>query len=221
GVLATLAPGAGQDLVVSHTITQAEVDANGPAINTGTADSNETPLTSSSVTTPITYAPALSVLKTVTSVTDTNTDSKTDAGDVIHYNLHVSNTGDVTLTGVVVTDPLTGNPAGVLATLAPGAGQDLVVSHTITQAEVDANGPVINTGTADSNETPLTSSSVTTPITYTPALSILKTVTSVTDTNTDSKTDAGDVIHYNLHVSNTGDVTLTGVVVTDPLTGNP
>src|SRR5436190_1018822 len=102
---------------------------------------------------------------------------------------------------------MSGNPAGVLATRAPGAGQDLVVSHTITQAEVDANGPVINTGTADSNETPVTASTVTTSVTDAPTFSLLNSVTSVTDTNTDSKTDAGDVIHYNLHVSNTGDVT--------------
>jgi len=39
---------------------------------------------------------------------------------VIHYNIHVANTGNVTLTGLTVTDPLTGNPAGVVSTLAVG-----------------------------------------------------------------------------------------------------
>src|SRR5436190_1373939 len=95
----------------------------------------------------------LSIRKKETSVTDTNTDSKTDAGDVIHYNLHFSISGDVALTGLLSFPTRRSSDLGVLATLAPGAFQDLVVSHTITQAEVDGHGPVINTGTADSNET--------------------------------------------------------------------
>ena len=221
GVLASLTAGQSQDLTVSHTITQAEVDANQPITNTGFADSNETPTTSSSTTTAIDYKPGLSIVKTVTSVTDVNGDKLTDKGDIITYNLHVTNTGDVTLTGVTVTDPVTGNPAGVLASLTVGQSQDLTVSHTITQAEVDANQPITNTGFADSNETPTTSSSTTTTIDYKPGLSIVKTVTSVSDVNGDTLTDKGDIITYKLHVTNTGDVTLTGVTVTDPFTGNP
>src|SRR5262249_58481703 len=64
--------------------------------NTGKAKGNEAGPVPSSVDTPITYAPGISILKTVSSVEDVNGDSKTDAGDIIHYNIHVANTGDVT-----------------------------------------------------------------------------------------------------------------------------
>jgi len=45
--------------------------------------------------------------------------SRADAGDKINYTFTVTNTGNVTLTGVVVTDPLTSTNCAV-GTLAPG-----------------------------------------------------------------------------------------------------
>jgi uncharacterized repeat protein (TIGR01451 family) len=60
--------------------------------------------------------PGLAILKTVSSVTDVNGDHLVDAGDVIHYKIHVANAGNVTLTGLTVTYPLTGNPAGIMST---------------------------------------------------------------------------------------------------------
>src|SRR5262249_57965440 len=98
--------------------------------NTGKAKGNEAGPVPSSVDTPITYAPGISILKTVSSVEDVNGDSKTDAGDIIHYNIHVANAGDVTLTGLTVTDPLTGNPVSA-GTLAVGGFEDLAASYTI------------------------------------------------------------------------------------------
>ena len=47
-----------------------------------------------------------------------------EVGDVLNYTVTVTNTGNVTLTGVTVVDPLTGqNISGV--TLAPGATSGL------------------------------------------------------------------------------------------------
>src|SRR6185295_7523759 len=102
-------------------------------------------------------------------------------------------------------------------------------SYTLSQADIDGHGAnavdlvaddkITNTATADSDQTAPLASSADTPVDYAPALSIAKTVTSVTDSNHNGKTDAGDVINYNVHVANTGDVTLTGLSVVDPLTG--
>ena len=61
------------------------------------------------------------------------------AGDVLNYTVTVTNTGNVTLTGVTVVDPLTGqNISGV--TLAPGASQTFNTSYTLTQADLDGAG---------------------------------------------------------------------------------
>ena len=169
--------------------------------------------------------PDLSIQKTVTSVTDTNGNHITDAGDVIHYNIHVANTGDVTLTGVTVTDPLTGAPAGQVASLAVGGSEDLTANYTLTQSDIDNHGSnavdhttddkITNTATADSDQTGPKDSSVDTPITYAPDVSIDKTAT-IADGHADH---AGDIVNYTVEVSNPGDVTLTNVDVTDSFEG--
>jgi hypothetical protein len=63
------------------------------------------------------------------------------SSDVITYTFAVTNTGNTTLTNVIVTDPMvgltiTGNP---IATLAVGASNSTIKgTYTITQADIDA-----------------------------------------------------------------------------------
>jgi hypothetical protein len=63
-------------------------------------------------------------------------------GDVITYTFAVTNTGNTTLTNVVVTDRLVNNHWKPIATLAVGASA-IKGTYTITQADIDA-GKVIN-----------------------------------------------------------------------------
>lgn len=91
-------------------------------------------------------APALSLVKTATPATYDS------VGDVISYSYLVTNTGNVRLHNVTVTDDkATVSPVSV-ATLAPGASTTFTASYTITQADLDA-GSVTNVATADSDET--------------------------------------------------------------------
>ncbi|MFA9192761.1 hypothetical protein AAGV28_15415, partial [Flavobacterium sp. FZUC8N2.13] len=75
-------------------------------------------------------------------------------GDVITYTFAVTNTGNTTLSNVVVTDPMvgltiTGNP---IATLAVGASSAVITgTYTITQADIDA-GKVVNTALATAKD---------------------------------------------------------------------
>jgi len=76
------------------------------------------------------------------------------AGTPITYTYTVTNTGDVTLTSVTVTDPMTGLSAidcgggsDVIASLAPAASATCTASYTTTAADVKA-GSITNTGTA-------------------------------------------------------------------------
>ena len=69
----------------------------------------------------------------------------TYAGEVIDYQVVVTNTGNETLTNVVVTDPTLGTTLGTLAVLAVGASVTYTASTTVTQAEIDSGNAVPNT----------------------------------------------------------------------------
>jgi uncharacterized repeat protein (TIGR01451 family) len=229
----TLAPGASQIFVTSYTLTQADLNGAGNAgsdhdiDNTAIADSNETSPIFDSERVPLIYNPSLAIDKVFVDVTGGNNNGIADAvGDVLHYTVTVSNTGNVDLTGVTVVDPLTGqNISGVF--LAPGASAGFNSSYTLTQADLNGMGnagsdhDIDNIAIADSNETSPVSDSATVPIVTPPpthpALNLEKDVASITGGTNDGKVDsAGDVIHYALAVQNTGDVTLTGIQVFDP-----
>ena len=195
----------------SHTVTQAEVDAGGNLSNTVTADSAETPADTDTLNIPISQSPALNVAKSST------TTSVSAAGQVVPYTFTVTNTGNVTLTGVTVADPKCTSaisaPAG--DTNSDGKLQRTetwvyTCSHTVTQAEVDAGGNLSNTVTADSAETPADTDTLNIPISQSPALNVAKSST------TTSVSAAGQVVPYTFTVTNTGNVTLTGVTVADP-----
>ena len=81
--------------------------------------------------------------------------------------------------------------------------------RTVTQAEMDAGGDLVNIGIADSNETDAVEDPHSIPIEIDAALTIDKTST------TTLVTAAGQVVDYSYLVTNTGNVTLTGVTVTD------
>ncbi len=221
GTLATLAPGASQTYLTSQAVTQAEIDSGNAVPNTATVSDDETPSQSSTVSTGVTDTPNVSIVKSVTSVNGVAGDpAATAAGQVIDYSVVVTNTGNETLTNVVVTDPTLGTTLGTLASLAPGASQTYLTSQAVTQAEIDSGNAVTNTATVTDTQTPSQSSTVSTGVTDTPNVSIVKSVTSVNGVAGDpAATAAGQVIDYSVVVTNTGNETLTNVVVTDPTLG--
>ncbi len=210
-----LAPGATETCTATYTTTQADVDA-GSLTNTGTATgtppSGPKVTASSSVTIPGSQSPKISLAKSA-SIT-----SYSAAGTPVTYSYKVTNSGNVTLTSVGVTDPMTGLSAISCpsTTLAPGATETCTATYTTTQADVDA-GVLSNTGTATG--TPPTgpsvtaSSSVTIPADQTPAIALVKSA-SIT-----SYSAAGTPVTYSYQVTNTGNVTLTSVGVSDPMPG--
>ena len=139
-------------------------------------------------------------------------------GEVITYAITVRNMGNVSLTGVSVTDPsvsdltrgadIVGNNDGVL-----NAGEiwSYTAHHTVTQADIDSGGDpeIVNTATADSNQTGPDSVSVSTPVERAAQLEIIK------DSDVDFVDEAGDVIHYTISIENTGSTILTTPVVHD------
>ncbi|WP_459210560.1 DUF7507 domain-containing protein, partial [Aquimarina rhabdastrellae] len=176
-----------------------------------------------------TAAPSMNLSKV--DVLDLGTDGILNAGDVINYTITVSNTGNVTLSNIEVTDPnatiTSGSP---IASLAPGASVDVLANHVLTQAEID-NGSYSNqaTGEGDSpsgtddvsdvsddpdDSTTTTDDPTVTTLPANPSMNLSKV--DVLDLGTDGILNAGDVINYTITVSNTGNVTLSNIEVTDP-----
>ncbi|MCA1800587.1 MAG: DUF11 domain-containing protein [Actinobacteria bacterium] len=210
--IASLAPGASQTYNESYTITQADLDA-GSVTNTASAageDTNGDPVSDNdSATVNAVQDAQITVTKTANPLT------YNAVGDVIDYTIIVENTGNVTVTNITVTDPLTGLST-TIASLAPGASQTFNESYTITQADLDT-GSVTNTATAagdDTNGDPVSDNdSATVNATQNPQITITKTANPVT------YSAVGDIIDYTIVVENTGNVTLSNIDVTDPLTG--
>ena len=95
------------------------------------------------VTNRFTASPAISVTKAA------NRTSGLRQGDSVRYTITVKNTGNVTLTGINVTDSLVkfkGN-TGKNIKLAPGKAAKITYNYTVTAADVRA-GRVVNTATA-------------------------------------------------------------------------
>lgn len=138
------------------------------------------------------------------------------AGDVVTYSFLVCNTGGETLNNVVVTDSLYG-AIGTITSMAQGACQTLTYAHTVTQANVNA-GSIVNTATvnatgATSGDPATSSDNHSAPTTTTPAPAI----TLVKSCDPTGPYQAGDTVTYTFLVTNTGNVPLTGVAVSDPL----
>jgi len=223
---ASLAPGASVTCTATYTITQADVDAgkiSNDATAQGTAPGAMTPTTSpkSHVDIPAAQKPALSVVKSATPA------STGKAGDKVTYSFLVTNTGNVTMTDVKVdegaftgtgTAPVVSCPAGV-ASLAPGASVTCTASYVLTQADVDA-GSVTNTATAQGTPpTPAGSTTPPAPVKSPPSTATVSSDPapglSVVKTASKGTVSAGDKITYSFLVTNTGNVTMTGVTVNE------
>jgi uncharacterized repeat protein (TIGR01451 family) len=226
----TLAPGGIATFTATYTPTQADIDAGrveNTATGTGTPPSGP-PVESppDTVVVPPDQTPRLVIEKTGT-LNDSDGDGLIDLGETISYSFRVQNTGTVTMTGVTVNDPLLTN-AGISVTpgpqtLAPGGTATFTATYTPTQADIDA-GRVENTatGTGTPPSGPPTESppdTVVVPPDQTPGLTIEKTGT-LNDSDGDGLIDLGETISYAFVARNTGNVTLTGVTVNDPLLAN-
>jgi uncharacterized repeat protein (TIGR01451 family) len=148
-----------------------------------------------------------------------------DAGDDVQYLFRVTNSGNVTLTGVDLSDDLSGLsavtftwPTATPGTLAPGESATAIADYLLTQTDVDA-GAVSNvvTATAASPATGAVSAvaSNTQPLAARPALAAVKTGV----LRAPGIGQVGDIVEYTLVATNTGNVTLTRGRLIDPLPG--
>jgi uncharacterized repeat protein (TIGR01451 family) len=162
---------------------------------------------------------AMSYTATFTIVKSVN-DAAPVVGDTVTYTYTFTNIGDVTLSGVTVTDSNLGTVMMSPTTLDPAGGTSTVATGTLTLDITEANLCLPITNTADAYATDPCNVQLMTKtsneITVTPGYGADFTIVKSAD-----KTSAtvGTVIGYNITVNNTGNVNLSNVLVTDNLTG--
>ena len=222
GPIASLAVGAvdSTTFTATYALTQADIDAgqvDNTALATGTPPSGPNVTDPGSHSEDVPQTPAIDLVKS--GALDLGLDGIATPGDVITYAFTVTNTGNVTLSNVTVTDPLLTVVGGPLASLAVGAVDSTTFTGTyaITQLDIDA-GVVDNTALATG--TPPSGADVTDPGSHSedvpaaPAIDLVKSGS--LDLGLDGIATVGDLINYTFTVTNTGNVTLTNVTVTDP-----
>jgi len=133
-------------------------------------------------------------------------------GDTLDYEYDVTNTGNVTISDVSVSDDKIASVSCPVTTLAPGASTICTATYSVTQADLDA-GQVTNiasvSGTPSGGTLTPVEDTVTVSGTQSPALSLSKTAL-----NSDFAA-VGDVLDYEYLVTNTGNVEVTEIVVSD------
>ncbi|WP_421693946.1 beta strand repeat-containing protein [Aestuariivirga sp.] len=236
----SLAPGQSADFTATYNVTQADIDAGGLS-NTATVagtppygddvtdvtdNGNDTDGNSTDDPTQTTFpqTPAMAVVKTGTVSQDESS---------ISYTYVVTNTGNVTLSNVAVTEeapsftgkgtlPVPAYQSGGNGTggLAPGESMSWTASYTLVQQDIDAGGVTnqakasakdpANTSVTDLSDESGTAAGdndpTTTPVAQSPSLAVVKTGAVSQDQS---------AIEYTYVVTNTGNVTLSSVNVTE------
>ncbi|MDI6033009.1 hypothetical protein QLS91_07975, partial [Flavobacterium sp. LB2P84] len=228
----TLAPNTIGTATATYTIQQSDVDAGkvtNSATVTGTTPTNGTVTDTSGTTitndtpteTTLTPSPSIALVK-VGAVGGTGA-----VGSTITYTFTVTNTGNTSLNNIIINDVLTGSVNLPLSpsTLIPNATGTATATYTIQQIDVDS-GKVTNsatvTGTTPTNGTVTDTSGTTitndtpteTTLTPSPSIALVK-VGAVGGIGA-----IGNVITYTFVVTNTGNTSLSNIMINDVLTGS-
>ncbi|MCH7410845.1 gliding motility-associated C-terminal domain-containing protein, partial [Belliella sp. DSM 111904] len=209
----TLAPNATASFDYTYTVTQSDID-NGSILNVATVSTEspdgENPGDEDEVEVDVDQESGITLEKTA----DKSVVSA--AGEEVVYTLTVTNTGNTTLSNVVIADAML-SVTETVETLAPNATASFDYTYTVTQSDID-NGSILNVATVSTEspdgENPGDEDEVEVEVVdQSASIQIVKTA------DTSVIQEVGEVINYTLTVTNTGAVTLTEVVVIDPLTG--
>jgi hypothetical protein len=154
---------------------------------------------------------------------DADASGTISVGDTLEYSLSVTNSGDVTLTSVVVTDALAivERAASGIETLAPGHTAMYSARYVVTQADADA-GQILNSASVTAQSLAGNSASDTDSVTVLvpamPGLVLNKTVTLTHDVG-QVGVSMNDTLTYQFELINVGNQTLDTLRIEDSLPG--
>ena len=207
-----------------YVLTQADVDA-GRVTNaaqvSGIDPQGHTVNASDDAEVPVVSRPAIQLIKEATLAPP----ATGKVGETATYTFTAKNTGNVTLTGVEISDPLPGlseltygSWPVTAGTLAPGESISASATYVFTQPDVDA-AQVSNrasvAGTPPSGPPVTDISTVVLGLSPDSAITLEKTGALAAN----GQGAAGDRVDYTFVATNTGETTLFGVEIVDPLDG--
>ncbi|KPM46556.1 hypothetical protein AFM12_19350, partial [Jiulongibacter sediminis] len=204
---------------ISYAVTQADIDAGEDLVNVAVVTTTELPTPESdTAATAITQNPSLTITKT-----QTGGESPITTPGTIDYTIVITNDGNQSLTGVVVSDTLPNGTVGTLSAVTESINANGIldttetwtytISYVVTQADIDAGTDLVNVAVVTTTELPTPESdTAATAITQTPSLTITKT-----QTGGESPITTPGTIDYTIVITNDGNQSLTGVVVSDTL----
>jgi len=205
----SLAAGANMTCTGTYTTTASDVST-GSVTNSATA--NGTPAggtlqpVSAQATITFLAQPSWTLNKTP------NPTTYTAAGQAIGYSYLLSNTGNVTINSISITDDKLSPVSCTATSLAPGANMTCTGTYTTTASDT-SSGSVTNHATAKGTPTSGTLPNATAQATVTfspqPSWTLSKTP------NPTTYTAAGQAIGYSYLLSNTGNVTINSISITD------
>ncbi len=221
----TLAPGETTGGTVTHIVTESDVPSvTNTATATGTDPLGGTVIDTDPCTINVALWPDIEVVKTA-SLTGSCPGSDplaVNIGDTVTYCFNVTNTGDVSLTSVTVNDDIYGPVTLGTTSLAPGESTEGTVTHIVTESDAPSVTDIATaTATDPLGGTVTDTDDCTIDMTIAPGIEVVKTA-SLTGTCPGSDplaVNIGDTVTYCFNVTNTGDVTLTGVTVNDDIYG--
>ncbi|RLF24005.1 MAG: hypothetical protein DRN01_07190, partial [Thermoplasmata archaeon] len=240
GSIDTLAPGDVATFTGTYVVDQFDIDAGAPITNIATADGTPrigilVPPTDQEIVTPASGVPAMTIEKSA------NKKGNFKAGDTIIYTYVVTNIGNVDIDSVTIADihsgtgiaPVPGSEVltntsgrssnvvandGKINIFAPGDVATFRATYVVTQDDINAGVAVTNTATA--NGTPRTGilippkdKEIVTLEPPKPGIALIKKAI-VGGTGA-----VGDIITYAFAVTNTGNVVLNDINVSDLLPG--
>lgn len=243
--IASLAPGLSDSSVKgTYTVTQADIDAGqvdnsahsqgsdprGDPINATSSPPGGNP--GDKTVTPLEQTSDMDLVKNAEHQ-DADNDGVIDIGETILYTFAVKNTGNVTLTDVTVEDEKIEVQGGPLASLEPEAEDTTTFtgSYVVTQEDADA-GTIENVAKGKAKnpkgEEVIVDSqppggepggATQLDIPSNPGMSFSKSASFdlADDTNGNGFPDAGELVRYVFDIENTGNVTISNIVVDDPL----
>ncbi len=204
-----LAPNATLEFELVYTVTQDDID-NGGVINVASVggENPEDPDDEDEIEVPVENDGRLRITK------EADRESFNQVGDVITYTIVVTNTGNVTLSNVIVTDVLFPNWSETIETFAPAAARSFELKYTVTQADVN-KGHVVNVarvkGEGPNGETPESETEIEVPGEFAPVAN-----------DDDAETDQGEPITITVITNDeegSSPIVPESVRLIDPVTG--
>ncbi len=158
-------------------------------------------------------APGIEIIKTA------DVSSYSVVGDIINYSFEVTNVGSVTLNNITLTDTfLSGAISCPQTSLISAAVMTCTGQHVVNQQNIDNDIAFVNTAEVTANPTEGTLGDVSGTVTI-PGPAANNTATLTKTPNILSNADLGDTITCTYAITNTGNITLDNVSISDAHNG--